>query len=96
MIMSTILSSPYPDGLAEIDGTAERRQAGLARLVGVAGGRHPAGTGRPAVQASAEHRDDEVIDSEPQVYCRKRGAQHAARGFSPCSDLGCTGCGSRD
>lgn len=35
-------------------------------------------------------------DTGPEVYCRIRGAQFAAEGYAPCTNLGCNGCKPRD
>jgi hypothetical protein len=53
------------------------------------------GAGGRTERAAAEPHPAAPIDARPEVYCRQHGMAHAARGFAPCSDLGCTGCTSR-
>ena len=92
--MSTRLSilSAFPEGFAVAEGAVEQHQIGFACVVGVAWVRGFGGPDAPAMRPQVEPREIRAVDVEPQVYCRRRGAEHAAKGFAPCSDLGCAGC----
>jgi hypothetical protein len=94
MIMSTRPSilSTFPDAFAVAAGAVEQRQIGFACVVGVAWVSGFGSPDAPAMRPEAEPREVRAVDVEPQVYCRRHGAEHAAKGFAPCSDLGCAGC----
>lgn len=94
--MSTqfLMLPPRPvDGVTADGGTAPLR-AGVAYPVGIARVAGVASLDEPEMRAGVEHRTARPIDAGPEVYCRMRGAEHAARGFAPCADLGCSGCSS--
>ena len=89
--MSTRLStcSTFPDRFAVAEGAVEQHRIGFACVAWVSGLGSP---DAEAMRQVVERRDVGAVDAEPQVYCRRHGAEHAAKGFAPCSDLGCAGC----
>jgi hypothetical protein len=84
--------SAFPAGLAATEGATGPGPARVICVVAAAWVQDFASysPGSSAMRAQAEAREALAADGAPQVYCRRHGTEHAAKGSAPCTDLGCT------